>query len=148
MKKVIPLLPLAAAVLLSSCASPSEYRAKHSPELFSKLSPAEQKDVRAGVLKEGMSRDAVFLAWGAPARVTSNKMDGKTYERWQYPSVRPVRPGYGYSGTTGVDPWGGYHEVGFYDPYNKGGPALGYVRTKGWKVEFVDGRVRSFTAPG
>ena len=145
--KITALIPVAVAVLLSSCVSPSEYRVKHNPEIFSKLSVEEQQDVRVGVLKEGMSKDAVFLAWGAPARVTVNKMDGKTYERWHYPGTRPVYAGYGYTGGYGFGYWG-YHPYGFYDPYYYGGPAVAYVRTPGWYVEFRNGRVTAFTAPG
>ncbi len=146
--KITALIPVAVAVLLSSCVSPSEYRVKHNPEMYSKLSETEQQNARYGVVKQGMTKDAVFLAWGAPPRVTSSKHDGKTFERWHYPTYRPVYTGYGYyGGGFGFGYWGRHRGFAYYDPYIYG-PSVSYVRTEGWWVEFVNGRVAAYNAPG
>ena len=138
---------LVATALLSSCVNPIERRVSFYPGLYSHLTEAEKQSVHSGEVKEGMSKDAVYLAWGAPGRVAVGKREGKTYERWGYQEYRPVfTEGYGMG--VGVGYWGRHRAYGgFYDPYFYGAPAVAYVPTDGRYVEFVNGRVTAFLWP-
>ncbi|MDO5470952.1 MAG: hypothetical protein Q4F38_06585 [Akkermansia sp.] len=87
---------MAAVVLsglsLSSCQSstPASRIAAH-PAMFSALPPAQQSLVRQGRLAEGMSRDAVFLAWGKPNGAPYQAYrNGKNIERWYYKGYQPI----------------------------------------------------------
>lgn len=140
----------AAAMLLSSCVSPIERRVSSFPGMYSKLNEDEKKAVQMGQVREGMSRDAVYLAWGNPTRIMTGKREGKAYERWGYMAYQPVvMDGYGVG--MGMGYWGGRHYRGFgggfYEPWYYGGPAVAYVPTDGRHVEFVNGKVTSFLSP-
>ena len=140
------LLLAATALLLASCAAPRELRVEHHPELFSKLTEKDKQEVRQGRVHEGMSKDAVFLAWGKPSHVSMGKRDGKTFERWQYRGYEPVFVNsYGFGGGFGY--WGRHGGGVFYDPYMFGGPTVSYVPVDGPFVEFVNGKVTSFLVP-
>jgi hypothetical protein len=89
---------------LSSCSvtdSPAA-RAARTPELTASLTPAHREAALAGRLVEGMSPDAVMLAWGRPDRVTSGRADGVPFETWRYTTLRAIHrdywshPRYGY----------------------------------------------------
>ncbi len=145
--KISALLCLAAVMLLSSCASPSQYRARHFPEKFSALSPEEQADVRVGVVRQGMSRDAVFIAWGAPPRIIHSHHHGKDFERWIYPTVRTSYAGYYGYGGVGYAYYHHHRGFAFYDPVVYPVPAVAYVREHRYFVEFMDDRVVAYAAP-
>ena len=55
----------ASALVLTSC-STTETRISNHPEIFQTLSPRDQELVRQGKIREGMSQDAVWVAWGTP----------------------------------------------------------------------------------
>lgn len=69
-----------------------------------------------GKVVEGMTPDAVYLAWGRPDRVTRGSQGGKPFELWRYTELKPVynnnfAMGFGYSR------FGYYgHGRGYYDP--------------------------------
>jgi hypothetical protein len=141
------LLFACAAVLgLASCASPIERRVTHNPLLFNKLSTADQLSVRLGQVKEGMTKEAVFLAWGRPSRIATGKKDGREFERWTYTEYEPV-----YSHTVGfgigIGGGGWRHRGYYYDPFFYGGPTVDYLPTSGRSVEFVNGKVSGFLMP-
>ncbi|MDB6118849.1 MAG: hypothetical protein JWO08_2630 [Verrucomicrobiaceae bacterium] len=143
---------MAAAMTLSSCVNPIERRVSYYPGLYSHLSEKEKQAVHMGKVEEGMSKDAVYLAWGAPGRVAVGKRGGKPFERWGYQSYRPVFTGgygYGYGMGFGVGYWGRHRGFygGFYDPAFYGAPVVTYVAAEGRYVEFVNGRVTAFLAP-
>lgn len=52
--------------LLVSCASPRERRITGNPQLYQSLSTGDQVLVQQGRIREGMSKEAVFLALGRP----------------------------------------------------------------------------------
>src|SRR6186713_451559 len=45
-----------------------ETRIAERPEAFRRLSPTDQTLVQQGRVRDGMSRDAVYIAWGPPSQ--------------------------------------------------------------------------------
>jgi hypothetical protein len=134
------LLSVSVALFAVSCASPIERRVTKNPQMFNKLTSEQQQSVQQGRVKEGMSRDAVYLAWGHPSAVSNGSRDGRTYERWNYTELQPV-----YINTLGAGI--SRHACGFYDPYYYSGPIIDYVRVPGRSVEFVNNKVSGFLVP-
>ncbi len=141
MKKYPLFLAAVATLLVTSCASPIERRVAHYPDRFAKLPAEEKENVRRGMVREGMSKDGVFLAWGKPDRVTQGRRDGKNRERWSYVQYEAVQH-FGYGGGFGF-----YGTCGVFDPFAFGGPVIDYVPTHGRMVEFADGKVVGFMIP-
>ncbi len=141
------LVPLLLFLLLGACATnPAEQRIRKHPDL-SAPPPNREKDlVRRGEVAEGMSRDAVFLAWGRPGRVMSGSRDGRGRERWAYFHTAPVSSvSFGY-GSFGPHPF--YSSFGVHPAYGYGyGPGWGYgsgidyVPYLDRSVEFANGKV-------
>jgi hypothetical protein len=130
-------------LLLSSCVAPIERRVTANPQMFNNLSATHKEAVRSGVVKEGMSKDAVYLAWGRPARVQTGRRDGKSLERWSYNSYQPV-----YTSTFGFgSAWGGFGRCDLANPFFFGGPTIDYLPVEGKSVEFVNDRVTGFAIP-
>jgi hypothetical protein len=150
------------ALVLASC-STTETRISGHPEIYQTLSPSDQALVSQGQIREGMSRNAVWLAWGSADRKVVGSMRGRPTETWiyvqytSYPYPYPYYgPGYGLGygfGLTRVGLKGRHHRHGgrsfvffgspFYDPffYSYIPPSIPYpYRT----VTFVNGRVVSF----
>jgi len=71
------------ASFLAGCSTP-ESRIKSNPQIYSSLSPADQTLVRQGQIRVGMSKAAVFLAWGNPDRIRSGVRQGHPFEVWIY----------------------------------------------------------------
>jgi hypothetical protein len=100
--KRLPLLRLLAfalasvALTLTGC-STQQTRISDHPDLYQSLSPREQTLVSQGQIRTGMSRTAVWLAWGSPdRRVVGNTGAGRR-ETWVYISyaTAPCYPCYG-----------------------------------------------------
>lgn len=59
--------------------------------MYNMLSPEQQMMVQQGRICEGMTKDAVYLAWGNPnSQPVTGQQDGKTYEKWLYYTYQPV----------------------------------------------------------
>jgi hypothetical protein len=150
------------ALVLASC-STTETRISGHPEIYQTLSAGDQALVSQGQIREGMSRNAVWLAWGSADRKIVGSMRGRPTETWiyvqytSYPYPYPYYgPGYGLGygfGLTRVGLRGRHHRHGgrsfvffgspFYDPffYSYIPPSIPYpYRT----VTFANGRVVSF----
>ena len=92
------------ALLLASCAvSTPGNRVAQAPQLFEALPAPQKQAVMEGRVVEGMSPDAVYLAWGRPDRVTRGSENGTPYELWRFTELQPVYHssvavgmGYGY----------------------------------------------------
>jgi hypothetical protein len=99
---------LAGALILSGCATP-ETRISEHPDLYHSLSPSDQALVTQGQIRPGMSRNAVWLAWGSPDQKILGNMRGRTTETWLYVyySSYPYYP--------------------YYGPYYPYGPGIGYT---------------------
>jgi hypothetical protein len=129
----------AGALLLTSC-STIESRISENPEIYRNLSSRDQALVNQGEIRYGMSRNAVWLAWGSPDFKVIGNMRGHSTETWIYvhyatypfyPYYGPYGPGFGFFG----DP--------FYDPfyYSLIPPSIPYPYKT---VTFSNGRVVSF----
>lgn len=129
------------AILFVSCAPTTpQSRVDRNPQLFADLSQNDKDQVLKGQLAEGMSKDAVFLAWGDPAQRMEGRKEGKSMERWDYAGTRPVYTG-GVYGGYGSGPWryGSYHGVGFGL-----GPEVTYLPYRRASVWFVGDQVDSW----
>ena len=137
------------ALTLVGCESRSaaERRVDKNPALFGQLDDGEKELVLSGEVSEGMSRDAVFLAWGRPDMVRSSSRDGKGRERWGYFDSAPVQTSVGFGvGSYGPSPF--YADFGMHPRFGYGvGPGWGYGTEVDFlpylekSAEFVDGRV-------
>lgn len=128
-------------LLLSSCAAPVQRRIQRNPELYAKLTEQEKQSVASGRIFEGMSKDAVFIVWGKPNRVSSGTRDGRQFERWSYTEYEPYYSPMFHGG------FGVYGGCGYRDPYLMSPPVVEYVPTPGASVEFVNGKVSGFMVP-
>jgi hypothetical protein len=153
--KILFFACLLLALGLSSCASSVDRRISRNPEAFAKLSAMDQTAVRAGRIREGMTKEAVLLSWGKPARISAGKRDGKSYERWNYVQYQSVvRPNYGMAGAWGWGGgWGGGWGCGLgcrgFDPFwGMGmGPTVDFVPYEAAMVEFTKNIVTGWSVP-
>ena len=146
----------ASALILPGC-STTETRISDHPEIFQTLSPRDQELVKAGKIREGMSQNAVWVAWGTPDQKATGVANGRPVETWIYneytyanaPYPYPYGPfGYGgyYGGRVIFHHHGGYRFaiIGdpFFDPffYSYIPPRVAYPSKT---VTFQNGRVVS-----
>jgi hypothetical protein len=146
----------ASALILSGC-STTETRISDHPEIFQTLSPRDQELVKAGKIREGMSQNAVWVAWGAPDQKATGVARGNPVETWIYNEYTYANAPYPYP--YGPFGYGGYfggriafHRHGahrfaiigdpFYDPffYSYIPPRVAYPSKT---VTFQNGRVVS-----
>jgi hypothetical protein len=71
------------ALILASCSTPQTRISDH-PDLYQSLSPRDQALVGQGQIRIGMSRTAVWLAWGSPDRKIVGNMGAGRNETWLY----------------------------------------------------------------
>jgi hypothetical protein len=152
--KILFLSCLLLALGLSSCASSLDRRISRNPEAFAKLTEKDQAAVKGGRIREGMTKDAVLLSWGKPARISAGKRDGKSYERWNYVQYQSVvRPNYGLAGGWGWGWGGGWGGGGLgcrgFNPYwGMGmGPTVDFVPYDAAMVEFAGNVVTGWSMP-
>lgn len=117
-------MTLGAAWLLAGCTTVTspEARIAADPAVFEDLSAKHQDLARQGRVTEGMSKDAVYLAWGRPHETKESSRDGKARETWVYYGsesipLQTVGVGIGYGdychGRYGG--WGGpFYDVGYH----------------------------------
>jgi len=153
------------ALILTSCSTP-ETRISDHPDLYQSLSARDRALVSQGQIRPGMSRNAVWLAWGSPDQKIIANMRGHPTETWiyvyyatypyypYYGPYGPYGPGLGYSlgyTTVGVATGTTHHHGGcnfvffgdpFYDPFFYSTPLS--IPYPGKVVTFSSGRVMSF----
>ena len=153
------------ALILTSCSTP-ETRISDHPDLYQSLSARDRALVSQGQIRPGMSRNAVWLAWGSPDRKIIANMRGHPTETWiyvyyatypyypYYGPYGPYGPGLGYSlgyTTVGVATGTTHHHGDcnfvffgdpFYDPFFYSTPLS--IPYPGKVVTFSSGRVMSF----
>jgi hypothetical protein len=109
----------ASALVLTGC-STTETRISNHPEIFQRLSPRDQALVREGKIREGMSPDAVWVAWGAPDQKGTGTTRGNAVETWIYNEYTYSNAPYPYP--YGPFGYGGYYgggRIGFRNHYNR-----------------------------
>ena len=140
-----------AVIALSSCASsnPASRVASH-PALMEGLSGEHRNLVLQGRVKEGMNKDAVFLAWGRADEITRGSEGGRESELWRYVALKPVYHtsiGMSMGFGRGYNRYGRYGRNcgGFYgDPFFETGPD--YVPVTAAVVRFRNNKVTSWEA--
>jgi hypothetical protein len=70
-------------IILASC-STTETRISGHPEIYQSLSPRDQALMSQGQIRDGMSPNAVYLAWGSSDRKIVGNMRGRPTETWVY----------------------------------------------------------------
>lgn len=122
-------------LILTSCSTPQTRISEH-PNLYQSLSHRDQALVSQGQIRTGMSRTAVWLAWGSPDRKIMGDMGGGPTETWVfvYYAAYPYYP---------FAPLDEYFGAPLYDPfcYSWFPPSIPYP---GKLVTFAHGRVASF----
>lgn len=113
-----------------------------NPEMVGKLSVKERGFVERGQLTRGMSKDGVYLAWGAPEQRFEGYAEGGMTERWDYTTTKTVSAPQ-FSLGFGFGSYGryrrGYSGLGFST-----GPDFATVPVHAASVWFTDGRVKSW----
>ncbi|MGE5207926.1 MAG: hypothetical protein ACM3KL_01205 [Alphaproteobacteria bacterium] len=127
-----------AVIVLTGCSTPQTRISDH-PNLYQSLSRRDQALVSQGQVRIGMSRTAVWLAWGSPDRKIVGNMGGGPTETWLY-IYYATYPYY-----SGCEPWGPWAFFGdpFYDPFYYSYIPLS-APYPGKVVTFAKGRVVSF----
>ncbi|MGB6223277.1 hypothetical protein [Haloferula sp.] len=131
---------LCIVAILGACApSTPETRIAQSPENFSRLSSEDQALIRQGKIQSGMSPEAVYYAWGRPAREMAGADENATTLRWDYAGSTPIY-------TTNV--YGAYYGGGYgyfgrrYPRYGYAvAPQVTYVPYRRASVWFINNRV-------
>ncbi|MFT6177870.1 MAG: hypothetical protein ACJAQT_000270 [Akkermansiaceae bacterium] len=144
MKKIL-ILPLLALFVVSCASSTPAKRIEENPRRYTSLNSRHQALVESGKIENGMTSDAVYLAWGKPASQAEGQEGGKTFEKWTYTSIAPIYSqsfygGYGYG-------YGRYSRRGYerrYYPYNSFGTEINFVPYRSAWVKFLNGRVDSW----
>jgi hypothetical protein len=118
---------LSLTFLLAGC-STVETRIQENPGAYQRLSPNDQALVQHGRIREGLSRDAVYIAWGPPSQRAEGRMRGSAIETWIYydTSVGDYAGPYGYGGYGGY--FGGYGGFGYGYGYGGGWGYRGHHR--------------------
>ena len=124
------------ALVLTSCSTPQTRISEHS-DLYQGLSQKDQALVSQGQIRIGMSRSAVWLAWGSPDRKIVGNMGGGRTETWIY-TYYVSYPYYPY-----YPPLDYYFGAPLFDPfcYSWFPQTIPYP---GKVVTFAHGRVASF----
>ena len=160
-RRIIQQALLACAVsftLLATGCTTTETRIAERPEAYRALSPNDQALVQQGKIREGMSQDAVYIAWGPPSSRLPGRNRGRIVETWIYDATAagdyqgPFLYGsrYGYGLGYGFYGGGRRNRFGrghffydpFYDPffYN----SANIVRYPERTVSFQNGRAIAF----
>lgn len=135
---------VAVCLLASACQSSGPAsRIEENPVLFKSLPAEQQLMVQQGRICKGMSKEAVFLAWGNPGSAPlKGEKAGKAFERWVYTRERAV-PVHSMGGGWYGDPWCRH---GWYEPY--GGMSVMYVPEEAATVTFEKDKVTEWESRG
>jgi hypothetical protein len=68
---------------LAACSTVESRIEKHRAA-YDRLTPAEQRLVAEGEVREGMPKAAVMIAWGRPDDIRQGSESGRNYEVWTY----------------------------------------------------------------
>ena len=122
-------------LILTSCSTPQTRISEH-PDLYQSLSHRDQALVSQGQIRIGMSRTAVWLAWGTTDQKIIGNMGGGPTETWVYVyyATYPYYP---------FEPLDEYFGAPLFDPfcYSWFPPSIPYP---GKLVTFARGKVVSY----
>ena len=76
-------ITLSPCLLMQGCSTPNEWPSTKSAAL-SGLSTADRQLVGRGDIHNGLSKDAVYVAWGHPSQTTVNQTARGPQECWTY----------------------------------------------------------------
>jgi len=107
--QVLLLSAVCSMFFLTGCATIDSRISEH-PDMFQRLSPSDQALVREGKIRDGMSQDGVYLAWGGPNERVPGRVHGKPADTWVYTATSHYPYPYGW----GPSFYGGIHGYGFY----------------------------------
>ncbi|QYM77779.1 hypothetical protein K0B96_10640 [Horticoccus luteus] len=137
MKSFISLFTVALLALgLAACSTP-DARIQRNPEIFARLTPAQQEMIRHGQVGLGFTPEMVRLALGDADRVIQRQDETGTSEIWSYVT---------YDGPGGMPLYRGWYHR-YYDwndvryPYYLNYPAR--RDREHFRVVFQDGKVTS-----
>ena len=126
------------AVMLVSCVAPTPAeRITENPLMYGSLPAKQQLLVQNGQICNGMTPDAVYLAWGNPnTPPVVGESNGRKIERWVYRGYEPVP----------VMTVGGGFCHGPFGCYGATYPQMdtAYLPYDAAFVEFTDGKVTSW----
>jgi hypothetical protein len=126
---------LTGMLILNSCSTPQTRVSEH-PDLYQSLSHRDQALVSQGQIRIGMSRTAVWLAWGTTDQKIIGNMGGGPTETWVYVyyATYPYYP---------FEPLDEYFGAPLFDPfcYSWFPPSIPYP---GKLVTFARGKVVSY----
>ncbi len=130
---------VATATLLLSACSTIKTRIADNPPAFYTLPPQDQALILRGGIREGMTRDAVYIAWGDPDVVREFVVGGKHSETWVYygTDMYPAAS-YGYFPYRGA-------RCRYYEPVY--GPVYATYRYYLKSASFVKDRAVAWDAP-
>ncbi len=136
-----------ALVTLASCVNPREKRIANNQNIYNALPANDQMLIQQGRVREGLSKEAVFLSLGRPDQVATGKKSGKSIEQWTYMGSQPVftntySMGMGWGG--GYRGRGGYGYCGAWDPFWGSGQSVVYIPYKAASVTFTNNRVTEY----
>ncbi len=140
--KPLLILPVM-ALFLASCGHTVTSRIDKNPEIYQQLSSKHQALVEQGRITRGMSKDAVFLAWGKPASTSKGENKKGLFERWDYTTLEPIYTNsfhgvYGRGFGRGLG-YGRHRRGGFgYSTFSSG---VHYIPRHSSSVDFRKGRV-------
>lgn len=131
-----------AALAVTSCVHPLEDRIASNPQIYQSLSTSDQLLVRQGRIREGMTKEGVFLAMGRADHVAVGRQKGVSIEKWSYMGSQPIYGesfGLGYGGLGGRGYGYGYSPFGY--SYS---PSIMYVPYQAATVTFRGNRVSEY----
>src|ERR1043166_10129712 len=73
----------AGAMIFSGCNTTGGRISQH-PEIYQSLSPTDQALVNQGQIRQGMTMDAVWLAWGTADQKIPASVRGRPAQTWVY----------------------------------------------------------------
>ncbi len=152
MKSLQLVLALLTVIGFTSCASSTPAsRSQARPAAFQAIPAAQKPTVLTGNITEGMSRDAVWVAWGPASSISQASEDGKSFEIWRYTGLRPIYRnnlgmgfGMGFGGFGGFPVGCGRNRFFGTVPFYNFDYGPDYVPFTEAVVKFRDGKVKAW----
>ena len=150
------------AALFSSCAvqQTPQSRIEAYPDALKDQPEKHQVLIKQGKIQEGMSKTAVFLAWGKADKEIDLYKNNRLTTRWEYYTTTPVENhtihgGIGFGGYSAGRhypyssryyryPYGYHGHRGYHSDYFGVGTGVRYQKVSSAHVEFEGEKVKSW----